>query len=204
MAKKGARSEKKRTAIFEAATRAFRDEGYDSTSMDRVAELAAVSKRTVYNHFGSKEALFQAVIQHLIEQMHEAKKIPWDPDRTLEEQLTDFARVKAAVFTNPTWLGLLRVALGVFIRYPELGRETMCQAQAGEDSLVLWLEGARAAGRLKVEDVPTAAQIFWAMVSGALFWPTVFDMPLPPEERDGITQELVLTFLARYRAENSP
>ena len=57
----------KRDIILDAATMAFRDEGYECTSMDRIAELAGASKRTVYNHFGSKEALFQAVVERLFE-----------------------------------------------------------------------------------------------------------------------------------------
>ena len=51
----------KRKTILDAAMAAFRDDGYESASMDRIAELAGASKRTVYNHFGSKEALFQAI-----------------------------------------------------------------------------------------------------------------------------------------------
>lgn len=42
--------------------------------------------------------------------------------------------------------------------------------------------------------------MFWAMASGALFWPAVIEGPLDPGERERLTAELVQTFLARYRA----
>lgn len=56
----GARAEAKQQAIIEAARASFLAEGFDA-SMDRIA-AADVSKATVYNHFGSKEALFTAVV----------------------------------------------------------------------------------------------------------------------------------------------
>ena len=47
---------KKRLAILDGAIRVFIENGYETSSMDRIAEAAGVSKRTVYNHFPSKEA----------------------------------------------------------------------------------------------------------------------------------------------------
>ena len=53
----------KRHEILDAAIREFQAVGYDNTSMDRIAESAGASKRTVYNHFASKELLFQAAFE---------------------------------------------------------------------------------------------------------------------------------------------
>ena len=49
------RSDVKRDAIIQAAKQAFQEFGVNGTSMDKLAELANVSKRTVYNHFSAKE-----------------------------------------------------------------------------------------------------------------------------------------------------
>ena len=49
---------KKREAILEGAQDVFINMGFEAASMDKVAEQAGVSKRTVYNHFGSKEKLY--------------------------------------------------------------------------------------------------------------------------------------------------
>ena len=56
------RSDAKREAIIQAATQAFQEYGVNGTSMDKLAELANVSKRTVYNHFATKEDL----VMHLV------------------------------------------------------------------------------------------------------------------------------------------
>jgi len=67
MTEKGkTRSELKREAIIEAARRAFEEFGVQGTSMDKLAEMAGVSKRTVYNHFASKEELYAAVLDRTI------------------------------------------------------------------------------------------------------------------------------------------
>jgi TetR/AcrR family transcriptional regulator of autoinduction and epiphytic fitness len=190
-------SEQKRAAILDAATRAFRDEGYETTSMDRIAEAAGVSKRTVYNHFQSKEALFQAVVERLIDKMMASKRIEWDPSRPLEDQLADMARTKSTVADNPAELGLIRVAISVFVSHPELAESCI---KFEDDPLVPWLEAAHEAGRLKVSNVPLAAKVFWAMASGALFWPTLLEGPMPDEERKKIVREIVKTFLSRHRA----
>jgi TetR/AcrR family transcriptional regulator of autoinduction and epiphytic fitness len=58
-------TDRKREAIVRAAVEEFRASGYEATSMDRIAEVAGVSKRTVYNHFPSKEALFSMILEEL-------------------------------------------------------------------------------------------------------------------------------------------
>lgn len=50
-------------SILAVAARLFADRGYDATSMREVAEGAGVAKPTVYYHFGSKEGLFDAILE---------------------------------------------------------------------------------------------------------------------------------------------
>lgn len=190
----------KRDIILEAATRAFRDEGYECTSMDRIADFAGASKRTVYNHFGSKEALFQAVVERLFAHVDSLREVEWDPDRPLHEQLADFARAKTLVAEDPASLCLMRVVLGVFIKQPELVREAISRAAEDENALVTWLQRADSAGVLRVEDPELAACMFWSMAEGALFWPQLLEGPMDPERRQLVVREVVETFLARYRS----
>ena len=188
----------KRDIILDAATTAFRDEGYECTSMDRIAELAGASKRTVYNHFGSKEALFQAVVERLFEHVAALGQVDWDPERPMEHQLADFARVKTLVAEDDATLCLMRVVLGVFIRQPELVREAIERAADDENKLVQWLEHAKAAGKLEIDDTEFAAELFWSTASGALFWPQLLEGRMDPEQSDRLIGEVVQMFLARY------
>ena len=192
-------SSSKRAVILDAATTAFRDEGYDRASMDRIADLAGVSKRTVYNHFRSKEALFQAVVQTLLDRAVALKQVEWEPDRPLEDQLADFARAKTLIAEDGASLSLLRVVFGVFVKQPELVQDVLSRATEKESTLPGWLRKAQDAGRLSVEDPNLAADLFWAMASGALFWPQLLEGPMEADRRELLLREVVQTFLARYR-----
>jgi len=65
------RSPLKRTAMLDAAQELFLAEGYDRTSVDAIAALANVSKRTVYDHFGEKELVYRAVVDRMSVSMME-------------------------------------------------------------------------------------------------------------------------------------
>lgn len=191
----------KRETILDAATAAFRDEGYECASMDRIAELAGASKRTVYNHFGSKDALFQAVVTRLFEQAVAMSQVAWDPERTLEEQLAKFVRAKTRLSEDQASRCLTRVVLGVYIRQPELLREAVSRVAEDEEALVDWLRRADQAGRLSVPNPELAAHVFAKMSAGVLFWPQLLQGPMDQETREILTREVVDTFLARYRAD---
>jgi TetR/AcrR family transcriptional regulator of autoinduction and epiphytic fitness len=190
----------KRETILAASTAAFRDEGYESTSMDRIAELAGASKRTVYNHFGSKEALFQAVVARLFDEATALNQVAWDPSRSLEEQLSDFVRAKTLLSEDKAARCLTRVVLGVYIKQPELLREVIARVAEDESVLANWLREAHQAGRLQVPDPELAAHMFGKMTAGVLFWPQLLEGQMDPDTRERLTRELVQTFLARYRS----
>lgn len=52
----------KRTAIREAARKIFGRDGFTRASIDVIAAEAGASTRTLYNHFGGKEALFTETV----------------------------------------------------------------------------------------------------------------------------------------------
>ena len=192
---------RKRHEILDAAVREFQAVGYENTSMDRIAESAGASKRTVYNHFASKERLFQAAFDRLKDELQELKSISYDPERGLTEQLGEFVDAKRAVAENPAWLGLMKVATAVFIANPDMARDTMARMAEEEDRLVSWLQDATADGRMGVENPTRAAQVFWAMVSGGFYWPSLYLGPVTGEEAVALREDMVALFIARYGAD---
>ncbi len=52
-----------RTRIIDAARRCFYRDGITATGVDTLADEAGVSKRTLYNQFGSKDGLITAYLQ---------------------------------------------------------------------------------------------------------------------------------------------
>jgi len=63
----------KRRSILAGALTVFARDGYSRASIDAIAAQAEVSTRTIYNHFGDKAGLFQAVIQESAARAAEAQ-----------------------------------------------------------------------------------------------------------------------------------
>jgi len=60
---KAALMSRKRAVIVDAALRAFLENGYAESSVNRIAKEAGVSIKTLYRHFESKDDLFSAVME---------------------------------------------------------------------------------------------------------------------------------------------
>lgn len=60
-------SQARRRELLEAALQEFGSRGYYLTQMEHVASTAGVSKALLYQHFGSKEELFAAVTEQVVE-----------------------------------------------------------------------------------------------------------------------------------------
>jgi AcrR family transcriptional regulator len=58
-----ARGEATRGQLIAIARRLFADRGYEDTSIEAVLKEAGVSRGSLYHHFASKEALFEAVAE---------------------------------------------------------------------------------------------------------------------------------------------
>ena len=87
-------TDRKRDAIVQAAIGEFREHGFNGTSMDRVAAAADVSKRTVYNHFPSKEELFEAILLLMWERSQSPDELAYTPARPLRDQLLELLAQK--------------------------------------------------------------------------------------------------------------
>jgi AcrR family transcriptional regulator len=56
------KGERTQQTIEEAAYELFLEQGYSATSMRRIAERAGLALGGIYNHFSSKEEIFEAII----------------------------------------------------------------------------------------------------------------------------------------------
>src|SRR5580698_5585695 len=116
-------TDRKRAAVIAAAIEEFLAAGFDATSMDRIAARASVSKRTVYNHFPSKEALFAAIMLELWNVSEGGAATGYQHDAPLKPQLLDMLERKLHLLTNESFLSLARVAIGAGIHSPERARD---------------------------------------------------------------------------------
>lgn len=193
-------TDRKRAAIIDAAVVEFRQSGYEATSMDRVAASAGVSKRTVYNHFPSKEALFAEIIQQLSERIAEGLDLAYRSDRPLRAQLLELVSQKLRLLHDPNFADLARVAIAAGIHSPERAQEMIARMGDREEGLTVWIRAAAGDGRLKASDPVFASMQLQGLVKGFAFWPQIAlgQPPLTPAQQQQVAETSVDMFLARY------
>ncbi len=67
--KRAAQGRATRGQLIEVATRLFAEQGYEGTSIEAVLSAAGVSRGALYHHFPGKEALFEAVVVAVSDQV---------------------------------------------------------------------------------------------------------------------------------------
>ncbi|WP_086481896.1 TetR/AcrR family transcriptional regulator [Oceanospirillum sanctuarii] len=194
-------SDKKRLQILDAAEQLFYDFGVEQTSMDQLAQVAGVSKRTVYNHFANKEELFQAIMRRMFGQLSEGAAVVFDASQPISDQLSYIALCEAKLMSSQPFLRVAKIGFMQLLKDPMLA-QTLTQEKIGCLSyLEPFLQAATDAGVLKVEDPLFASQQFVYQLKAFIFYPQLYQLAEVSEaDRDRAIQETVAMFLARYQA----
>jgi TetR/AcrR family transcriptional regulator, mexJK operon transcriptional repressor len=198
----GKRAERSRRAIVAAAREEFLRNAFEA-SMDTIAARAGVSKVTVYNHFGSKEDLFTAVISQVGDETStrnlDAATAVLTDATDLRAALTEAARSLIAAVTAPEVLALRNVMTGELRRFPELGRTWQRRGPARFASYFAgWLREQTAQGRLDVPDPEVATLQFYGLTVDPHLVAASFGDAIPGEVADRLVTGAVDMFLARY------
>ena len=194
--------ERKRESILDASVREFGTSGFDNTSMDRIAEVANVSKRTVYNHFPSKEELFKALVKRLNARCEIGKDLLFDKARPLQAQLLEIGQLYAELISLEDFKDLARVVLPRFLQRPTLSEQLVGDTTPIERSLIQWIEAAQQSGQLKQADASIAAGQFLAMINTFAFWPQILfgKPPVGRRQQMAIVESAAAMFLDHYES----
>ncbi|MBU6957584.1 TetR/AcrR family transcriptional regulator [Pseudomonas sp. CVAP len=194
-------TDRKREAIVQAAIAEFRANGFDITSMDKIAATAGVSKRTVYNHFPSKEELWTEILQRLWTNVTAQQDNYYRTDLPLREQLGQLLHCKLQLLGDTNFLDLARVAIAATIHSPERVQDMVERIGEREEGLTTWIRAAQADGRLKPVDPAFAAQQVQGMLKAFAFWPQISlnCPPLSPEMQTTVVESTLDMFLACYQ-----
>ena len=101
-------AEKTKLNIVKSAAKIFADKGYDGASIRIITENLGISHGMIRHHFGTKEDLWKAVIDYLINQF----AIRQIPPREQMEDIDPVQLLKSYV----------RNFINMSARYPELGK----------------------------------------------------------------------------------
>jgi TetR/AcrR family transcriptional regulator, mexJK operon transcriptional repressor len=101
----------KRAAIIEAARALMFARGVEAVTMEDIASRAGVSKVTVYNHFGDKEIVFEAVVRAESARMEQIMLMPRGRSDDLETELVRFGAALVGVLLSDQFVAFDRLLM---------------------------------------------------------------------------------------------
>ena len=108
--------------LLAIATDAFVAQGYDATTIEGIAAMAGVAKRTIYSRYPNKKELFFAVAKRLTERRPDGPPATIDDLLPIEEGLRRRARELIDFSMNPDSIALQRMVMNELKTFPDLGR----------------------------------------------------------------------------------
>lgn len=155
----------RRTRILDAASAVLTTHGYHAASMDSIAACSGMSKKTLYQFFDSKHALFETLILERLFAPINYTPLPSDP---MEKQLLGLmTRIAACMFCDER-LSLLRSVITETSRNPAVRQLVADLFQLSGRVLPIqnWLTTQSEAGRLNIPDISEASDLLFGMTLG--------------------------------------
>ena len=195
-----------RAAILEAARALFLRKGYAGTTMEEIAAQAGLTKRTVYNNYAEKDALFREIVADVIAYaeafargLREAFTAGINAGN-VRETVEDLGERLALGIVRPEVIALRRLLIGEVREFPALAAEYFDRAPGQVlEALASGFGQLGKAGLLRVGNARQAAVQFAYLVAGEPLDRSVLVGTIPPREHViACAREGVETFLARY------
>lgn len=112
----------KRALILKAAGKMFIKQGYSAVSMDAIADAVPVSKRTLYNHFNDKKALFSAVMTSRCQHVYQMLEQNLTDERGVERVLNEVGSKFLDIVLDTDAVDMYRTIITESQHFPELGK----------------------------------------------------------------------------------
>ncbi|MDR2000161.1 MAG: TetR/AcrR family transcriptional regulator [Zoogloeaceae bacterium] len=183
--------------LVEAAAQEFGRDGFRGASVDRIAAAAGVAKQTLYNHFPSKEALFEETIRcHVRDIVVELG----DAQGGIRERLLAFGDTFRQRLLSQGGLEWYRMMVGELSRMPELGGMVWHQGiLATQRHLADFLAAAMTRGELRHDDPAFAAEMLCSMlINSDRTRGLLADDPVSPADPQRVSS-IINCFLRAYR-----
>jgi AcrR family transcriptional regulator len=196
----GAEDNPKRRQILDGARQMFLAQGFEGASMQDVARAAGVSKGTLYVYFDSKEAMFEALVQHECGRMQSTIRQMGSGKGSVEAELRLIARAMISTLLQYDVLAAMRMMIGAGEKFPDLARGIY---QAGPmhsiQTLAEYFQRRVTQGDLVIADCTEAGEEFVDLVLAGLQRRALLMVdPLEPAQVDSFVQRRVARFLSVY------
>lgn len=166
------RKEARPAELMAAALELFVEKGFAGTRLDDVAARAGVSKGTLYLYFGSKEALFKAVIQEgIVPVLEEGAGLVDGFEGSAAELLRRLIKEWWQRIGNTHLGGVPKLMISEARNFPELAAYYHdAVILRGRDLMRRTLQRGIASGEFRPIDIETAIDVIFAPVLMMVIW----------------------------------
>lgn len=171
----------RRETLLSAAETLFLTRGFVATTMSDVARAAGMSKKTIYQVFESKAALFTAL---LCSRLGEAAPSPGVEGLPPKEALTRLLQHLAGQVLAPNHIALCRLILAGGSTLPAVSAIFKEQCAEREQLLAAWLAAEADRGTFRIADRQEALEMLLAHAIGTPRWRLLADLTPAPTEAD--------------------
>ncbi len=194
----------KRKAIIDAAAESFFAHGFSATSIEQVAADAGVSKVTVYNQFGDKQALFAASVEAECERLRDQFTIEIPEGTSLRDSLLAIGEAMSDFLSRPEMVQFERRIAAETERNPEIGAAFLAAGPHRiRAAFARLLAGMNETGEVAIADCELAAEQFASMCKGMGDLSRRFGVPRD-EQRDRDRIEGAVEVFCRAYAVDRP
>ena len=178
-------------------------QGYADTSMDQVTAKSGVSKATVYNHFPSKEILFEEAVKSRSEEVFAALPQLVVEHADPEEMLTHYFHALLEILFSEDGACMCFLLMSEGRRFPDNARLIYESGFGrGLDEMAAYLSQAHASGKIEVADPEWAARRLLAAVMPPLPMMCAGFQPLQPPSLSEVRR--AVQFFLRGIAKDCP
>ena len=157
----------RRDRMLAAARACFMEKGLKGPSLDDIIAQTGGSRRNIYDLFGDKEGLFEAVLLQLIGEILEKADVLPDAEMEPRQWLEEFGRRFLRGMLSPVVIGAFRQLIAISADRRDLGRQAYRRGPAVlHGKLAAYLETQVARGTLEVADPLAAARMLTEMIKG--------------------------------------
>jgi AcrR family transcriptional regulator len=168
----------RRKAFVDTARELFFANGYAGTTMSSIASKVGGSKTTLWTYFPSKEELFAAVVDDIVEQYGHALTIDLPLDEPVPDVLRRFGMVLMTKLTATPLLSLYRLVVGEAERFPHLAETFYDRGpRRGKARAADWIAEKMVRGEIRMGDPMRAVQQFSGLCQSGLYQFAVLNLP---------------------------
>lgn len=189
----------KKQHLIECARHLFETEGFHTTGIERILDVADVAKMTLYNNFGSKDMLIVAVLHDASEDMLSKLKQSVSHLQDPYEQILGVFDALAGWYNSEGFCGCMFQA--AVAEFPDPDSEPAKAAKAHLGRLIQLFNDMCI--RAELDDAPTLSSMLAMIASGANCTARQIRTDLPARHARQIAEILLERACARPLSTNS-